>query len=150
MRFACFVATALALNCFEALDEQQALSVRIPKLIERLAISQEKADDAPIFTPSRDAPRTDPRVIAYDAIRRLQENGATAFPFLVNHLKDHRQSVAMRRVIPHDVGDACYCIITRQLYALPDGYGGSFYRKGRDGKLHERSVFSIDLFSYFL
>jgi hypothetical protein len=76
------------------------------------------------------------------------EYGAVAFPFLIKHLNDRRQSVAMRRVMPANVGDACYCIITQQLYALPDGYRGSFYRKGSDGELHERPVSMVDLFSH--
>jgi hypothetical protein len=72
MRFACFVATIVALNCLEAPEEKEHLNVRIPTLIERLAISQENAGDAPILTPRRDAPRSDPRVIAYEAIGKLR------------------------------------------------------------------------------
>lgn len=116
-------------------------------LIDRLAISDAEATADPVFTPTKDTPKTDRRVIAYDAGEELVELGAEAFPSLVASLNDKRQSVAFRRTLPSSVGEACYTLITRQLYALPPGYSGSIFRKGADGQHHERPVFSKDLFS---
>src|SRR6185436_17545259 len=77
---------------------------RIAELISRLAISQEPAGEEPIYTRTKDTPKTDKRVIAYDAAERLREFGTKAFPALLKSLDDRRQSVAFRRVVPHDVG----------------------------------------------
>ena len=118
---------------------------RIQSLIEKLAITNAPASLDPIFTPSKDTPKTDRRVIAYDAADELGKLGIDAFPYLLESLGDKRQSVALRRVLPSTVGDACYCIVTEQLYALPRDYRGSFYRTGADGQLHERPVFSKQL-----
>jgi hypothetical protein len=88
-------------------------------------------------------------VIAYDAAGELEKYGKRAFPFLLKHMDDKRQSVAFRRVIPHDVADACFCIIRDQVFCLPDDYRGSIYRTGADGKMHERAYFSDpDLFTH--
>lgn len=119
----------------------------IRKLIGKLAISQRKASNDPIYSPSPDAPKSDPRLVAYDAAKQLEAFGMEAFPFLLDSLDDQRQSVAFRRVLPSTVGDACYCLIARQLYALPPDYQGSFYRTGADGRGHERPVFLNDLFT---
>jgi len=80
-------------------DSPNAAVIR--ELIGKLAISDEKASPDPIYTPSQDTPKTDKRVIAYDA--------------------------------------------AKQIYALPRDYRGSFFRKGADGRRHERPVFSNDL-----
>jgi hypothetical protein len=122
-------------------------AVAIRALIGKLAITDSPASRDPIFTPSKDTPKTDKRVIAYAAAEDLRKFGLEAFPFLLESLKDKRQSVAFRRVLPSTVGDACFCLITRQLYSLPPDYRGSFYRTGADGKEHERPVFLKDLFT---
>ena len=57
--------------------------VEIADLIERLAISNEPAADAPVFSPREDTPDTDPRVIAYDAAEKLRAFGKDAFPQLL-------------------------------------------------------------------
>ena len=124
-------------------DSPNAAAIR--KLIDGLAISQEAASDEPVFTPSRDTPGSDPRVAAYDAAERLEALGIEAFPLLLDSLGDQRQSVAFRRVLPSTVGDACYVLVSRQLYSLPPNYQGSFFRTGADGRGHARPVFSKDL-----
>lgn len=43
----------------------QDTGAAIETLIEQLAISGEPAGDAPIYTPSREPPRSDKRVVAY-------------------------------------------------------------------------------------
>jgi hypothetical protein len=125
-------------------DHPAATDIRA--LIEKLAISNDKATYDPVYSPSRDTPKTDKRLIAYDAAEQLVAYGVEAFPYLLQSLRDNRQSVPFRRVLPSTVGDACYTLITRQLYALPDAYAGSIYRDGADGKLHGRPVFDKDLF----
>ena len=113
----------------------------IEALIEQLAISQEQAGDQPIYTPTRDTPRTDKRVCAYDAAEKLKSYGKEGFPYLLKHLHDSRQSVAFRRVLPSTVGDACFCIIREQVFNLPFDYEGSIYRTGVDGESHPRPCF---------
>jgi hypothetical protein len=137
------VTTALLVGCSgtRCSSHTTPTAADIEALIEKLAISQAPAAEAPVFTPSRDTPRTDSRVIAYEAAEELKKCGKAAFPHLLEHLDDKRQSVAFRRGIPHDVGDACFCIIREQVFCLPEGYEGSFYRTGADGRLHERPYF---------
>lgn len=143
----CLLALALLTGVAHA-SELSPNTVKIRALIAKLAITDTPASEGPIFSPSKDTPKTDERVIAYEAAEELSKFGLEAFPLLLASLADDRQSVAFRRSLPSTVGDACYCLITRQLYALPEDYSGSFYRHGADGELHARPVFSKDLFSY--
>ena len=117
----------------------------IKALIVQLAISEQKAGDEPIFTPSKDTKQTDKRVIAYKAAEKLKSYEEKAFPYLIENINDERQSVAFRRVIPHDVGDVCYSIIKEQIFDLPEGYRGSLHREGPNGKLHPRPYFNKEL-----
>jgi hypothetical protein len=110
-------------------------------LVEALAISQEAASTSPVYTPSKDTPRNDTRVIAHEAARELERRGKAAFPVLLAHLGDGRQSIALRRTLPSTVGDACFCLIERQVFNLPEDYRGSMYRVGADGMQHERPLF---------
>jgi hypothetical protein len=121
----------------QQLNEQQ-----IGALIEKLAISQEPAEFRPVYTPSKDTPRSDPRVIAFEAAERLRECGKDAFPGLLAHLEDDRQSVAFVCRLPADVGLACFTIIEGMVYGLPGDYRGSLHREGADGQLHERVLFA--------
>jgi len=114
---------------------------KVVALINKLAISDKPAANSPVFAPDPDTPRTDKRIIAYNAASDLKKFGKKAFPLLLVHLEDNRQSVAFRRSIPHDVGLACFCIIEDQILNLPSDYRGSFYRKGKDGKSHPRPCF---------
>ncbi len=85
---------------------------RVKELVSRLAISEEPAAMTPIDQPTNDTPKTDPRVIAYDAAKELRAFGTKAFPALLAALDDHRQSIPFRAIVPHDVGLACSCIIS--------------------------------------
>jgi hypothetical protein len=123
----------------EAADKESVKEIE--RLIEQLAISDKPAAMAPVYTPSIDTPRTDRRVIAIEAAKKLKTYGKAAFPFLLAHLDDNRQSIACRRIIPQTVGLACLCIIEDQIIALPSDYQGSFMRKGKDGESHPRPVF---------
>ena len=110
-------------------------------LVEKLAISQAPASFQPVYTPSRDTPASDPRVVAFEAAEQLKACGKAAFPNLLEHLGDGRQSVAFRRMLPATVGLACFTIIEQLVYGLPADYRGSFYRDGADGQLHDRVLF---------
>jgi len=124
-----------------AVNAADRLPDDINSLIEVLAISNEPAGNEPIYTPTPGTPKNDPRLLAIQAAEKLTKQGTNAFPKLLEHLNDNRQSVAFRRVIPHDVGDACFCIIRGQIFNLPGDYKGSFYRVGADEKLHARPLF---------
>lgn len=127
-------------------ETPEARAGHIRMLIEKLAISQGPAGDFPIYTPSEDAPRTDPRVMAHDAAEELHTYGMEAWLHLLENLDDKRQSVAFYRMIPHDVGLACYAIIDFQIDACP-GYRGPMYRTGSDGKSHARPSFETPLYT---
>jgi len=98
-------------------------------LVELLAITGEAAVRAPIFTPDRDTPETDRRIVAYAAAEKLREMGTKAFPVLLANFGDGRQSVAFRSAIPHTVGFACFCIIEDVVDPDPPGY--HHYRPGQ-------------------
>ena len=113
---------------------------RIAALIENLAISQERAGNAIVFTPAGDTPKTDRRMVAYEAVKELHQFGIEAFPALIGSLGDHRQSAPLRAQIPFYVGPACYCIIQDSIEDFPEEYYYNF-RDGADGKMHERPSF---------
>jgi len=128
----------LCISLFFALASLHATGVEsddgyIKDLISRLAISEQPAGMSPIFTPSIDTPKTDKRVIAYDAVKQLLALGVKAFPALIASIDDHRQSIALRAMIPHDVGLACFCIIQEQVEDFP-----STYRFERTGALFKK------------
>jgi len=146
-----FTVSAILWGCTKAPSGQQGpvAGAEIEALIEKLAISDEPAINGPIYTPSKNTPRTDKRVVAYDAAKKLMSYGKQTFPYLLKHLDDKRQSVAFRRVEPHNVADACFCIIRMQVFFLPEDYRGSFCRTGADGKMHDRAYFlKPALFTY--
>jgi hypothetical protein len=82
-------------------------------------------------------PNPDP----YKAAWQLRKFGAEALPLLAKGLSDKRGSAPFLRVRDQTVGVACKSIIIDMIYALPDSYPGSFYRKNVDGELSERPVF---------
>jgi len=122
-------------------QDPEAVRQRIAALIEKRAISQDEATDEPVYTPSIDTPTSDPRGQAFEAAEELTAYGRTAFPALIAHFDDRRQSVAFRRTNRATVGLACFAIIEDQVYPTPSDYRGSFYRTGADGKTHERPLF---------
>ncbi len=126
---------------------QEELRNRVPALIEKLAILQEPAGEEPIYTPPIHTPRDDPRVVAYDAACELKRLGKQVFPFLLEHLADKRQSVAFRRVVPYDVGLACFCIIEDHILVVPHDFPNFVQRKGADGEVHYRPFYAAHLFS---
>lgn len=120
---------------------------KVRALIEKLAISQHPASRGPIETFNN--PRNAELVRqVHAAAGEIEKLGFAAFPHLMAHLEDLRQSVPFRRVLPSTVGDACLSIIMRQVYALPEGYSetASLYRRGANGELHEQPVWSREIY----
>jgi len=72
------------------------------------------------------------------AFKKLKTFKDAAFPIMMEHLDDKRQSLAFRNHnLGQSVGDACYWNIYYQLTDHPENYSSYGYqRKGRDGKLH--------------
>ncbi len=113
----------------------------IDSLIEQLALSSQPAADRPIYTPAPDTPSTDPRVPAYEAAEQLRALGKAAFPKLLEHLDDDRQSICLRRTLPCSVRLACFSIMEHQIFLFPDDFVCSIYRTGQDGQMHGRPMF---------
>jgi hypothetical protein len=100
----------------------------IENLIDELAISSDPTDDV-----------GDRRARAFAAVEELSALGKQAFPYLLEHLDDNRESVELQRLNRRqDVGEACYCIIAYQILDIPPGYAIPMVRTGADGELHHR------------
>ena len=100
----------------------------IENLVEELAISSGPTGDA-----------DGRRARAFAAAEELHAMGKHAFPHLLEHLDDKRESVEFQRLNRQQyVGEACYCIIAYQILDVPDGYPIPFLRTGADGQRHHR------------
>lgn len=75
-----------------------------------------------------------------NAFEKLFELRALAFPVLIEHLDDKRQSINFRNhSVGNSVGHACYWNIYYQLQDRPPNYSKYGYsRTGRDGKEHPK------------
>lgn len=71
--------------------------------------------------------------IANVAAAQLLGFGSEAFPYLLESLYDDKPFVPLRCVVSLIVGDACFCLIAYQPYALPGDYPGFYCRTGVDG-----------------
>lgn len=120
-------------------DAQQVAEIK--SLIEQLVFSEEKATEDPIITPGA-TPQSEQYRDRFEACRsafqRLSEFKELAFPFLLEHLNDDRQSIPFRNhYTGQSVGAACYWNIYYQLQDMPDDYSSYGYkREGRDRKYH--------------
>ncbi len=74
------------------------------------------------------------------AFQKLYEMKGPAFPILLEHLDDKRQSINFRNhYTGNSVGNACYWNIYYQLMDQPRDYSEYGHsREGRDGKLHPK------------
>lgn len=113
----------------------------IRKLIEELVFAEGDADNQPVYTPgvtdtSGEYSRRYRRCL--DAFSKLTEFADSAFPLLVAHLDDKRQSINFRNhCLDNSVGDACYWIMHNQLMDKPRDYSEYGYQRiGRDGQWH--------------
>lgn len=115
----------------------------IRSLIEQLVFSEQKARKEPLLSPGI-ADKTDAYRKRFErcasAFEKLYEFKEVAFPFLVEHLDDDRQSIPFRNhFLGQSVGNACYWNIYFQLQDRPDDYSSYGYsRKGRDGRSHPK------------
>ena len=106
----------------------------IENLIEELAISSGPTGDA-----------DGRRARAFAAAEELHAMGKHAFPHLLEHLDDKRESVGFQRLNRQQyVGEACYCIITYKILDIPPDFAMSIFRTGADGKSHERPYSSAE------
>jgi hypothetical protein len=114
---------------------------QIASLIEQLVFAEQKASDDPLIDPDF-ADQDDAYRKRFDrcrnAFKKLSELKDVAFPLLIAHLDDDRQSIPFRNHSSgQSMGDACYWIIHDQLQDRPDDYSSYGYdRKGRDGEFH--------------
>ncbi len=122
-------------------NKEQEQEIRA--LIEQLVFADCKASKVPIFNPDMVKNGETYRArseACKDAFQKLSEFKGLAFPFLVEHLKDDRQSIPFRNHFRgQSVGDACHWNIYFQLQDRPpdySSYGDS--RQGRDGQYHSQ------------
>lgn len=81
---------------------------------------------------------------AKEAFGELMEWKERAFPILVNHLQDKRNSFIFRNhYIDNSIGKACYWNIYYQLLDRPRNYSTYGYaRMGKDGKPHPKPAWN--------
>jgi hypothetical protein len=135
--------------------EQEA---EIRALVEQLVFADRTATNRPILDarlkaydadgkevpPSNQTKDTQERQKRYEscevAFEKLAEFKLAAFPILIEHLNDDRQSINFRNHYRgKSVGDACYWNIYFQLQDRPPNYSEYGYsRIGRDGDQHPK------------
>jgi hypothetical protein len=125
----------------EKADAKQEKEIR--DLIERLVFAPGVAAKAPVLSPGVENNSKEYRERfenCQKAFQKLIEFKGLAFPFLIEHLGDKRQSIPFRNHYEgYSVGDACYWNIYFQLQDRPQGYSTYGYmRQGRDGKSHPK------------
>jgi hypothetical protein len=133
-----------------AMAEPTPAETKTRVLIDKLALDEFGRKHPRALDPDQYEEWMKGRRAVFAAADELIKLGAASLPFVLEHLNDSRESVETKRVIRESaptVGDVCEMILSQQIYSLPDGYSGSLYRNGADGKLHERPVFSKDLFT---
>lgn len=140
--------------------ETQLAEIRA--LVEQLVFADGKATNRPLLQPGmvvygadgkpvddsllspgyhKDAEEYKRRYAACErAFEKLFELRALAFPVLIEHLDDKRQSINFRNhSVGNSVGHACYWNIYYQLQDRPPNYSKYGYsRTGRDGKEHPK------------
>lgn len=128
----------------KATAEQQA---EITRLIDQLVFVSGAAPNQPVLSPGvRD--NSDEYRARFTACQKaysqLAALGEVAFPQLIEHFEDKRESINFRNhYIEHAVGDACYWIVFGQLQDRPANYSEYGYsRKGRDGQDHPKPYWS--------
>ena len=114
----------------------------IRNLIEQLVFAPNKAKRGPLIHP--DFHGGEEYRERYEscrrAFKRLSEFRGIAFPFMVEHLNDERQSIPFRNhYTGYSVGNACYWNLYFQLQDRPSGYSSyGLSRRGRDGEYHTK------------
>ncbi len=118
----------------------------IESLIDQLVFDDGDANDQPVISPGvtdRSAEYRNRFSACQLAFQKLAALKEVAFPHLVKHLDDKRQSINFRNHhVGNSVGDACYWNIHFQLQDRPHGYSRYGYsRKGRDGEQHPKPYY---------
>ena len=131
--------SVIAIPVSHVATKQQEQEIR--DLVEQLVFAEGKAIEDPVLSPGvRD--NSDGYRKRFEtcriAFRRLSEFRGLAFPILIEHLDDDRQSIPFRNhYLGQSVGDACYWNIYFQLQDRPRDYSRyGRIRKGRDGQDH--------------
>lgn len=139
-------------------EEQAAIRA----LIEQLVFEEQPATNQPMRNPGikiygadgkpakpgGDAQQADDYRKRFEAcqaaFQKLAEFKMAAFPILLEHLDDKRQSINFRNhYLGNSVGDACKWNIYYQLVDKPKNYSQySYDRPGRDGKDHPRPAWA--------
>lgn len=128
---------------YSALEITAKDSQRVEELIDQLVFAEGEASNVPVFSPGVNdrSPEYAQRFKkVQDAFAKLTELKVKAFPVLVKHLEDKRQSISFRNhYLANSVGDACMWNIQFQLQDRPKNYSKYGYqRKGRDGSSHPK------------
>ena len=115
----------------------------IKHLISQLVFADQKASDKIMLSPGVDdkSPEYKARYTAcQEAFKKLSAFKDKAFPFLIEHLSDERQSIPFRNHFTgSSVGLACYWNLYFQLQDRPENYSSyGLMRKGRDGQMHTK------------
>lgn len=115
----------------------------VEELVDQLVFADGKASNEPVFSPGVNdkSPEYSQRFAkVQEAFGKLTKLKVKAFPVLVKHLKDERQSINFRNhYLGNSVGDACMWCIYFQLQDRPKNYSKYGYqRKGRDGSSHPK------------
>lgn len=130
-------------NRLQAIIPNAAQKAEIRQLLELLVFANRDATKQPVISPgiTDDSKEYRKRFESCQkAFEKLSEFKGLAFPILIEHLDDKRQSINFRNHhIGNSVGDACYWNIYLQLQDTPRDYSQYGYsRKGRDGKNHPK------------
>jgi hypothetical protein len=135
--------------------EQEA---EIKALVEQLVFADQPAENRPVLNPHMKAYDADGKegksIVKTDnleeyqkrfdacqqAFQKLSDFKILAFPELIAHLDDKRQSINFRNhYLGNSVGDACYWNIYYQLQDRPENYSSyGLSRTGRDGQQHDK------------
>jgi hypothetical protein len=139
----------------KATAQQEA---KIKSLVEQLVLADRPASNRPTMNPGMKIYNAEGKEVkptgdekkaeeyrkrfeaCQSAFRKISEFKVIAFPVLIKHLDDKRQSTNFRNhFLANSVGNACYWNIYYQLQDRPDNY--SSYgegRTGRDGRHHTK------------
>ena len=128
---------------YSALEITAKESQSVEELVDQLVFADGKASGEPVFSPGVNdkSPEYSQRFTkVQEAFGNLTKLKVKAFPVLVKHLKDERQSINFRNhYLANSVGDACMWCIYFQLQDRPKNYSKYGYqRKGRDGSSHPK------------
>lgn len=128
-----------------AVTEEQEKEIRA--LVEQLVFAQGDAENKPTISPgiANDSDEYRERFESCQtAFKKLSEFKELAFPILLEHLDDKRQSINFRNhYLDNSVGAACGWILVNQLQDMPEDYSEYGYqRTGSDGKGHPKPYYT--------